>query len=274
MPSFTTRPKGALARTAGEAGICWAFVAVAVQLDYAPAGVAVREDLRQAHARFLRHLASPGSWWSGAERLAIAAESRNALGCRLCLERKEALSPASLQGEHESLGALPASLVDVIHRVRTDSGRLSRSWFDGVLESGLDEGSYVEAIGVVTMLAGVDCFARALGLPPFPLPEPLPGEPSRQRPTSARPGTAWVAMIAPEDADGPERDLYGEADFVPNIVRALSLVPDHVRVLRELSSAHYMGFAEIPDFSRRGALDRMQMELVAARVSSLNECFY
>jgi hypothetical protein len=249
-------------------------VAVAVELDYAPAGVAVREDLRRAHGRLLRHLASPGSWWTGAERVAIAAESRNAAACGLCRERKGALSPAAVQGEHESLGALPAPLVDVIHRVRTDPGRLSRSWFDGILASGLDEGSYVEAIGLVAMLAGVDSFARALELPPFPLPEPLPGTPSRHRPASARPGTAWVAMIAPEDAEGPEHDLYGTADFVPNIVRALSLVPDHVRVLRELSSAHYMGFAEIPDFRRRGALDRMQMELIAARVSSLNECFY
>ena len=245
-----------------------------VQIDYAPAGVEVREDLRRAHSLLWRHLASPGSWWTGAERVAIAAESRNAPGCGLCRERKAALSPAAVQGEHESLGALPASLVDVIHRVRRDPGRLSRSWFDGVVASGLDEGRYVEAIGVVAMLAGVDAFARALGMPPFALPEPLPGEPSGHRPACARPGTAWVAMVAPEDAKGPERDLYGTADFVPNIVRALSLVPDHVRVLRELSSAHYMGFAEIPDFRRRGALDRMQMELVAARVSSLNECFY
>ena len=61
---------------------------------------------------------------------------------------------------------------------------------------------------------------------------------------------------------------------MPNIVRALSLVPDHVRLLRELSASHYMAFERIPDPSVRNALDRMQIELVAARVSAMNECFY
>ncbi len=249
-------------------------VAAALEPDYGAAGVPIRDDLKRAHTRLLAHLASPGRWWTGAEHIAIAAESRNSLGCALCRERTAALSPAAVSGEHDALGDLPVPLVDVIHRVRTDPGRLSRRWFEGILEAGIDEGPYVEAIGVITLLAGVDYFARALGVPVFPLPEPLPGEPSRRRPPSAKSGTAWVPMIAPEDAEGPEQDLYGEADFVPNIVRALSLVPEHVRVLRELSSAHYMGFAEIPDFTVRRELDRMQIELIAARVSSMNECFY
>ena len=45
-------------------------------------------------------------------------------------------------------------------------------------------------------------------------------------------------------------------------------------MLRELSTAHYMDFAEIPDFRVRRDLDRMQIELIAARVSAMNECFY
>ena len=81
-------------------------------------------------------------------------------------------------------------------------------------------------------------------------------------------------MIAPGDAAGPEADLYGGADFVPNIVRALSAVPDEVRVLRQLSQTHYLPLGGLRDPSARRSLDRMQIELVAARVSALNECFY
>jgi hypothetical protein len=133
---------------------------------------------------------------------------------------------------------------------------------------------YVEVIGVVTLVTGVDFFTRALGIDAFRLPEPLPGEPSRHLPASARPGTAWVPLIAPEDATGAEADVYPDAPFIPNIVRALSLVPDQVRALRTSSDAHYLPVAQIGDPTVRRSLDRMQMELVAARVSALNECFY
>ena len=77
-----------------------------------------------------------------------------------------------------------------------------------------------------------------------------------------------------EDATGPEVDLYGDAPFIPNIVRALSLVPGEVRALRKSSDSHYVSVAQIGDPTVRRSLDRMQMELVAARVSALNECFY
>jgi len=81
-------------------------------------------------------------------------------------------------------------------------------------------------------------------------------------------------MLAPEDASGPETGLYESAAFVPNIARALSQVPDHVRLLQRESRTHYVAMADIPDPSVRRELDRLQMELVAARVSAMNECFY
>lgn len=243
-------------------------------VDYAAAGLPVREDLTRAHAEILDHLCAPGTWWTGAERIAIAAESRNALECSLCRERKDALSPGAVQGEHHSLGSLPAPVVDVIHRVRTDPARLSRAWFDGVMGTGVSPEHYVETVGIVTLLAGIDYTARALGAPPPALPEPLPGEPSRHRPTSAKPGTAWVPMIDPADADGPESDLYPQLPLVPNIMRALSLVPDQARALQRSSDAHYVAMADLSNPHARRDLDRLQIELVASRVSALNECFY
>ena len=226
-----------------------------------------------AHRFLLDHLCSPGTWWTGEERVAIAAESRGAARCALCRERKVSLSPSAATGQHDGPHALPENVIDAVHRIRTDPARLSRSWFDGVIAGGLDVARYVELVGVSTLLAGLDYFARAFGVPPFPLPAPRPGEPSRHRPAGAKPEGAWVPMIAPEDAIGPEADLYG-GGFVPNIMRALSLVPDEVRALRRSSAAHYVPVEQIPDPTVRRALARPQMEFVAARVSALNECFY
>ena len=42
--------------------------------SYAGAALPVREDLPATHRRAWRRLAEPGTWWSGRERVAIAAE--------------------------------------------------------------------------------------------------------------------------------------------------------------------------------------------------------
>jgi hypothetical protein len=243
-------------------------------LDYSAAGAAIRTDLRECHRFLLQHVTSPGTWWNGEERRAIAEESRKATACTWCRDRKSALSPTAVRGRHDSTNQLPDAVVDVIHRIRTDPARLSREWFDSVVPAVLPDTKYVELVGVVTMMAGMDYFARAFGVPPFVLPAAVEGEPSRQRPATAKPGTAWVPMIAPEDADGNEADMYPQAAYIPNIVRALSLVPDQVRALVVSSNAHYVAMEKVPDPSERRSIDRMQMELVAARVSALNECFY
>lgn len=243
-------------------------------LDYSAGGVSVRADLIASHRAVLEHIAAPGTWFNGAERVAIARESRAAPGCALCRERKAALSPFAVDGRHDAASDLPASVVEVAHRIRTDSGRLSRKWFDGVLDSGLDDAHYVEIVGLVTLLAGLDYCTRALGLEPLALPEPRAGEPSRHRPAGARLHGSWVPTVAPEDATGPEEGLYGETPFVPNIVRACSLVPDATRMLILESNSHYVRVDQIADATVSRDLSRPQMELVAARVSALNECFY
>jgi hypothetical protein len=245
-----------------------------VGLDYAASGVPVREDARTAHAFLLEHLRRPGTWWTGAERIAIAAESRNALACALCRERKAALSPSAVAGKHATLGAVRPAALEAIHRIRSDPARLSRRWFDQQIAGGLRVEAYVELVGVVTLVAGLDAFCRALGIPPFALPAPLAGEPERRVPPGAKGGIAWVPMVAPEDLREPDLDLYGSAPMVPNIVRALSLVPAEVRALRRQSDAHYVPLGKLTDPRAGRALSRPQIELVAARVSALNQCFY
>jgi len=243
-------------------------------LSYDGTDVEIRDDLRDAHARLFDYVRRPGAWLSGAERIAVAEEARQALECALCASRKEALSPDHVSGSHDRVTDLPENWVDLIHRIRTDSGRLSKAWFDRVIASGISVETYVEIVGIVTLTTGADMFCRALGIDRFTLPESMAGEPTSQRPQGLREGVAWVPMLFPEDASGPEEDLYGTMDSVPNIGKALSLVPDHVRMLLFFSRSHYMDFEEIADPTVARDLDRMQIELIAARVSSLNQCFY
>ncbi len=252
-------------------------VAPEIAVEYAGAGVAVRGDLRDAHRTLLDALRRPGAWFTGAERVAIADESRRAPSCALCVARKAALSPEQARGEHERTpagAALPAAAVEVAHRVRTDAGRLTRTWFERTIASGIAAGPYVEVVGIAALLAGLDYFCRALGVPPLPLPAPLPGAPSRHRPAGLRSGIAWVPLLAPEDARGPEADLYDAAAVIPNIARALSSVPDHVRLLQQATRSHYLPLSDLGNPLKGRAIDRMQIELVAARVSAINECFY
>src|SRR5438132_14138799 len=97
-------------------------------ISYGAALIPVRDDFAAAHTRFWKRLASPGAWWTGAERVAIAAEVRQARYCVLCKARREALIPAAVEGQHDQRGTLPAAAVEVIHRVVTDPGRVSRHW--------------------------------------------------------------------------------------------------------------------------------------------------
>ena len=62
---------------------------------YASSPIALRDDLAAAHARAWERIGNPGTWWDGAQRVAIAAETRHVPYCALCRRRKEALSPAS-----------------------------------------------------------------------------------------------------------------------------------------------------------------------------------
>jgi hypothetical protein len=229
-------------------------------IRYDDARVPVRADLGEAQTRAWRRLAEPGAWWTGAERVAIAAEARAAMRCAACREARSALSPGSAAGRHTSVSALPASAVEAIHRITTDPGRLSRRWFDALAGQGLADGAYVELVGVITTLIGVDSFCRAIGAAPHALPEPRPGEPSRARPADVRDQGAWVPI---------------RPGSTGNVLRALSLVPAEQRNLYDLQDTHYLPldrFIELGDTGR--ALDRAQMELLAGRVSALRECFY
>jgi hypothetical protein len=235
----------------------------------------IRTDLVLAHRRAWDRVASPGTWWTGSERVAIAAETRAADYCGFCRKRREALSPYSEKGDHDSVSGdvLPAAAIDAIHRVVTDATRLTGDWVSGLSGQGVPDTHYVELLSVVVSIRSIDGFHRAMGLLPEPLPEARPGEPTRVRPTGAVIDSAWVPMLPNGRLKGDEADLW--SGQTGNVIRALSLVPEAVRWLKDLSAAHYLSDVAMTDFTRgRGPLSRAQTELIAGRVSAINECFY
>lgn len=225
---------------------------------------AIRDDIAQAHAEAWSRLANPGTWWNGEERVAIARETRTAVACEPCESRTA----------HPQHAVLPQIAVDVIHRVRRAKGNLDPVWYEHSIERGLSDAHYVELIGVLASTIAIDAFTDALRLPRHQLPDPRPGAPSRVRPADAQLGLAWVPTIAPETNTARSLRLY-EGKSAANIHRALSLVPDEVAGFFALDDVQYLPDAQLRDFAvEYRSIDHAQIELLAARVSALNQCVY
>ncbi len=242
--------------------------------EYSDAPFPVRDDIKTAHREYWNRLASPGSWWNGEERIAIAAESRAARSCKFCKARKKALSPYTMEGEHDSVSGLNELAIDAVHRIVTDQNRITQAYVDQNVEAGLSKEQYVELAGVVVMMVSIDEFHKGIGVPLEPLPEPVAGEPDGYLPPNLTEDTGFVPMLTRDGAVGKEADLWAER--TANVMRALTLVPDALRDWKMLASAQYLsleGMANMVGQEDR-SINRMQMELVAGRVSSVNECFY
>lgn len=251
--------------------------AYAAPFSYGDSPWPMRADLVAAHQAAWKSLAAPGAWWTGAGRVAIAAQVRAAVDCTVCAERKEALSPYSVANEHAADLLLPAAAVDAVHRLSSDPARLSRKVVEDTVAGGLTDGHYVELLSIVIMLSSIDRIHLALGIDLEPLPTPEAGEPTQYRPEKAVVDVGWVPMLTlAKTKNSAEADLFEGMPIAPNVIRALSLVPNAVRELRNLNSSHYMHEVEVGNPGSNGgrALERRYIELVGARTSVLNECFY
>ncbi len=225
----------------------------------------VLDRMREAHIRSWERLAAPGDWWTGAERISIAAECR----------RASALVDG-LPDPGPGTAALPESAVFAIHKLIGDLPNVSREWYEETINAvGMSDAHYVELLGVVVHVWSVDEFHRALDIDLEPLPESIPGEPSAIRPVGAKQHGSWPPTVWPKDLDDRDADIYGGREYAPNVRAAMSLHPDSVRWLSDLFDAHYLSWVEIgAEQEPFRVLTRPQRELVAARVSALNECFY
>jgi hypothetical protein len=169
----------------------------------------IRDDLNSALGIAWSEVAQIGSWLNGEQRLAIAGEARQAWGCKLCKKRKEALSPYGIEGEHDHLGLLPISWVEAVHRIVAGSGRITESWYDSMIASGIVEDEFIEILSLTTIVTCVDTFTRGIGLAELPLPKTAEaGTPARKRPGGVKIGRGWAPTVAPEDAGLELGDFY------------------------------------------------------------------
>lgn len=201
--------------------------------------ITVRPEVTENLSHTWAHLARPGATWTGAQRVFLAAEAR----------RSRADEPPA--------HGLPPAAIDAARLLAAEPAAISRSRVEGLVTAGLGYERYVEMIGVVSQVVAADTFAEALGLAPAPLPEPGPGEPTGETQPAARLEQAWVPMVGGR-----------------SIAQALSLVPAENAAVERFHAAMYLPFGEIsnPAFAR--TLTRPQMELLAARTSWRNACFY
>lgn len=162
----------------------------------------------------------------------------------------------SARHDAEPTGELDPVTTRAVRTVAARPAAIRREWVSDLVDDGLDHPRYVELVAVVSRAVAIDTLFEALALEVEPLPEPLGGEPSGDIDRRARLGKAWVPMV-------------GGA----SITQALSLAPAENAELERLHGPLYLTFEESDPAIHKG-LSRPQMELVAARTSAHNECFY
>lgn len=204
-------------------------------------------------------LVGAGDWLTAEQRRAAWNEARLARTNELDQARRAAISPHAVDGEHQANDWLAAEAVEVIHRIASDPGRLTRSWADAMIAA-LGEETYTELVGVAAISAALDTMAFALHDAESAMGSAVGGRPAQQRPDNVGDVGAWVD----QSTDG------GTA----NVSRSLSLVPVTNQVWVRLVQALYSRGEEFFDLEWDRALSRPQTELVAARTTAELECFY
>ncbi len=210
-----------------------------------------RAEILEAHREAWRRIAGPGSWWTGEERLALAHIARAA--------RAQRTDPPWLRKAIEPPDTpLPEAAIEACRRIAVDAHQLERRGCEQVV-SQLGDAAYVELVAVVAIVTAVDSFAEALGSDLESFPTARAGEVDRARPAGLGDIGAWVEMTDPWKG--------------PNVSRALSLAPHDAACFFQLVTAMY-AFTDFVRLVWDRPLTRPQIELVASRVSAVNECFY
>jgi len=180
-------------------------------------------------------LGAAGTWMDAAERTALVGLARD--------------PDAS---EHDDDPATVAATL-VAHRAPS----ITRGTVDDLETRGLRREHYVEIVGVVGRIVAIDTYERGIGRATRPAPAVRTGPPTREEVPAARRRAGWVPTVG---AIGPPT--------------ALDSVPAEAAAQEELHGALYLAYADMVDLHAVRGLTRAQMELVAARVSHVNDCHF
>ena len=225
-----------------------------VPFDYSADGFAVRDDVTSIHRVSWEKIARAGSHWTGPQRVEIARQARAARAAR----NDPPWSRDALPGAD---GRLPEAAIEAARTIGADAHRIDRAWAESMIEA-LGDAAYVELGSIVVTVSALDAFGEALGRGHEPLPDAIEdGTPDGARLDAATDIGAYIPMADPFPG--------------PNVGRALSLVPEANTLFFSNVMAMYGGpSGSFFDLKWDGPLSRPQAELLAARVSALNECFY
>lgn len=209
-------------------------------MSFAAAAAVARPDVVDAFQRFWTRLASPGATWSGSERVDIARVARAARS-------------------HEPIPdvELPAAAIAAARVMGGEPATANEQWIDDEMVPTIGYAAYVEIVGLVSQFIAVDSYHRAMGLPLEPLPDPIAGDPTGDIAEGAKKRSSWV----PTEGGS-------------SVVFALTLVPQEAVGFEDLHGPLYIPPREMGDDHFARHLNRPQMELVAARTSAINDCFY
>lgn len=187
-------------------------------------------------------LGAPGTWWTGEQRIAIAAVARAA--------RRGGEGPGDA-------GSIDEVTQEAAAQVGAAAGDLVEADVDGYHERGLDPLPYVELIGIVSRVTAIDTATIGLGAELQPFGSPSPGEPSKSTVAGAKRRSGWVPTVGGAGA-----------------TTALSAVTSEDVAQEQLHGALYLSYYEMGDLGIIKALNRTQMELAAARTSLHNDCYF
>ena len=200
----------------------------------------VRPDMLAGMQRDWTRLSQTGTWWSGADRVAIAEQAR-----------------AASAGLGAPSTSLPPSVSTMARRIATASHEIDRRSVDALADDGVPQEAFVEMVGTIARLTAIDTAVAGVGAEPVPLPNPVEGSPSQALVDGAKRRSAHVPMVGAAGA-----------------TTALSSVAAEDAAQVDLHGALYLSYAEMGDIEIVKDIPRWQMELAATTTSFINHCVY
>lgn len=214
----------------------------------------VNQDIVNSFRIVWDHLGRPGAWWTGPQRIAIAEHVRKSAP-RPLWDMPPPLETLS----DEDNGELTIFEAAVVERVAVSPSSINIETYEHIIQR-MGENKYAELAAVISQIVPIDHLHDALGLEREELPVPREGAITTERPSGLVTGIGFLPTLPTEG--------------LPHVAVALSLsLADNARRML-LVRAMYSGDSFNDMVWTHRSLNRPQVELVAARTSALNECFY
>tara|TARA_B100000686_G_C16725751_1_gene937706 strand:+ start:893 stop:1564 length:672 start_codon:yes stop_codon:yes gene_type:complete len=211
-------------------------------------------EIVQSFVIVWEHLGKPGSWWTGEERIAIANEIRSCNPKKLW-DKDKPLESYAKQGDE----ILTPYIKAVVRMISNETASITEDIYREITEE-IGEDKYAELAALISQVVPIDHLSDALGVQRETLPEVRLGSPLNERPSGLVNDVGFLPTFP--------------ADNLPHVAISLSLAQaDNARRML-LVRAMYSGASFGDMIWNHRHLSRPQIELVAARTSALNECFY